>query len=239
VPAALVRWAAARIPSLRVANVGSLLQMNWKAIEFADETALEMVQELADYDSRHYRAGEWRTMSWTGSGRLRFDFGRPWGWRSCVPLFLEELRELPDAFPTLRETGFFIAGFGWLPDYVTMPIAMIGVKLGPRRVQEWVSRLFARSLRWASKPPFVTRLQLEAEGEGEGGEQRRVSLRLSHADGYDFTAIPVLACLLQWLEGGARKPGLTTMANAVEPVRFLADLERLGVEVECKESRDP
>jgi saccharopine dehydrogenase (NAD+, L-lysine-forming) len=155
-----------------------------------------------------------------------------------VPLFLEELRELPDAFPTLRETGFFIAGFGWLPDYVTMPIAMLGVKLGPRRVQEWVARLFARSLRWASKPPFVTLLQLEAEGEGEGGEQRRVSLRLSHADGYDFTAIPVLACLLQWLEGSARKPGLTTMANAVEPVRFLADLERLGVEVECKESRD-
>jgi saccharopine dehydrogenase (NAD+, L-lysine-forming) len=238
VPAALVRWAAARIPSLRVANVGSLLQVDWEAIEVADETALEMVQELADYDSGHYRAGEWRAMGWTGSGGLRFDFGQPWGRRSCVPLFLEELRELPDALPTLRETGFFIAGFGWLPDYVTMPIAMLGVKLGPRRVHEWVARLFARSLRWASKPPFVTLLQLEAEGEGEGGEQRRVSLRLSHADGYDFTAIPVLACLLQWLEGSARKPGLTTMANAVEPIRFLADLERLGVEVECKESRD-
>ena len=45
-----------------------------------------------------------------------------------------------------------------------------------------------------------------------------------------------MACLLQWLEGGARRPGLATMANIVEPNRFLADLERLGVEVECQES---
>ena len=122
-------------------------------------------------------------------------------------LFLEELDELPDAFPTLRETGFFVGGFGWLPDYVVMPIVMLGVKLGPRLVQQPLARLFARSLDWASKPPFATLLQLEAEGEDADGKQRHLSLRLSHADGYDFTAIPVMACLLQWLEGGARKPG--------------------------------
>jgi saccharopine dehydrogenase (NAD+, L-lysine-forming) len=235
IPAALVRWAAAKIASLRVANVGSLLGIDWRSLEVADETMLEMVQELADYSSRHYREGKWRSMSWTSSGGRSFDFGAPWGRRSCVPLFLEELDELPDAFPTLRETGFFVGGFGWLPDYVVMPIAVLGVKLGPRLVQQPLSRLFARSLRWASKPPFATLLQLEAEGENADGEQRHLSLRLSHADGYDFTAIPIVACLLQWLEGSARRPGLATMANIVEPVRFLADLERLGVEVGCRE----
>ena len=236
VPAALVRWAAAKIASLRVANVGSLLQINWKSLELADATMLEMVQEFAEFSSRHYRAGQWHSMGWTGSGGLSFDFGGPWGRRSCVPMFLEELGELPEAFPTLRETGFFVGSFGWLPDYVVMPIVMLGVKLGPRLVQQPLARLFARSLRWASKPPFATLLQLEAEGENADGEQRRLSLRLSHADGYDFTAIPVMACLLQWLEGGARRPGLATMAIIVEPLRFLADLERLGVEVECQES---
>ena len=40
VPAALVRWAAAKIASLRVANVGSLLQIDWKSLEFADATML-------------------------------------------------------------------------------------------------------------------------------------------------------------------------------------------------------
>ncbi len=237
VPAALVRWAALKIASLRVANVGSLLGIDWRAIDVADATMLEMVQELAEYSSRHYRAGKWRSMGWTGSSGLSFDFGGPWGRRSCVPLFLEELGELPDAFPTLRETGFFVGSFGWLPDYVVMPIVMLGVKLGPRRLQQPLSRLFARSLRWASKPPFATLLQLEAEGEDADGAQRSLSLRLSHADGYDFTAIPVMSCLLQWLEGGARRPGLATMANIVEPVRFLADLERLGVKVEYRETR--
>jgi hypothetical protein len=239
VPAALVRFAAAKIPSLRVANVGSLLQIDWRAIEIADATALEMVQEFADYSSQYYRAGRWRSMGWlTGSGSRHFDLGPPWGRRSCVPMFLEELRELPGAFPTLRETGFFVGGFGWLPDYVILPIVMAGMKLAPRLVEGPLSRLFAWSLRWASKPPFATALQLEAEGEGEGGESRQLRLRLWHADGYDFTAIPVVACLLQWLDGDARKPGLATMANIVEPTRFLADLERLGVRIERQESGD-
>jgi saccharopine dehydrogenase (NAD+, L-lysine-forming) len=233
IPAALVRFAASKIASLRVANVGSLLQIDWRAIEIADVTALEMVQELADYSSQHYRAGQWRSMGWvTGSGSLRFDFGPPWGRRRCVPMFLEELRELPGSFPALRDTGFFVGSFGWLPDYVVLPIVMMGMKLAPRLLEGALSRLFARSLRWASKPPFATALQLEAEGEGEGGEQRRLRLRLSHADGYDFTAIPVVACLRQWLDGDARRPGLATMANVVEPIRFLADLERLGVKVD-------
>ena len=40
------------------------------------------------------------------------------------------------------------------------------------------------------------------------------------------------------LDGDARKPGLATMANIVEPTRFLADLERLGVRIERQESGD-
>jgi saccharopine dehydrogenase (NAD+, L-lysine-forming) len=237
VPAALVRFAAGKIPSLRVANVGSLIQIDWRAIEIADVTALEMVQEFADYSSQYFGAGRWRSMGWlTGSGGLRFDFDPPWGRRNCVPMFLEELRELPGVFPTLRDTGFFVGGFGWLPDFVIIPVVMIGMKLAPRLVEGSLSQLFAWSLRRTSKPPFGTALQLEAEGEGKGGEPRRLRLRLAHADGYDFTAIPVVACLLQWLDGGARKSGLATMANIVEPSRFLTDLERLGVRVECEES---
>jgi saccharopine dehydrogenase (NAD+, L-lysine-forming) len=41
-----------------------------------------------------------------------------------------------------------------------------------------------------------------------------------------------VACLLQYLDGSIRKPGLWLQANLVEPNRLLKDLERLGVAVE-------
>jgi saccharopine dehydrogenase (NAD+, L-lysine-forming) len=46
-----------------------------------------------------------------------------------------------------------------------------------------------------------------------------------------LTAIPVIACLLQYLDGSLRKPGLWTQANIVEPNRLMTDMERLGVDV--------
>ncbi|NNE46042.1 MAG: hypothetical protein HKN37_05210 [Rhodothermales bacterium] len=49
---------------------------------------------------------------------------------------------------------------------------------------------------------------------------------------YWFTAIPAFACLLQWLDGTIRKPGLWLQGTAVEPDRFMVDLGRLGIQVE-------
>jgi saccharopine dehydrogenase (NAD+, L-lysine-forming) len=47
-----------------------------------------------------------------------------------------------------------------------------------------------------------------------------------------FTAIPVVACLLQVLDDSARKPGLWTQAHIVEPARLVRDMQRMGVEVQ-------
>jgi hypothetical protein len=38
--------------------------------------------------------------------------------------------------------------------------------------------------------------------------------------------------VLQWLDGGIRRPGVHMMAHAVDPARLLRDMERLGIEVE-------
>lgn len=56
-------------------------------------------------------------------------------------------------------------------------------------------------------------------------------MTLYHRSGYEFTAIPVMACLLQWLDGSVRRPGLHLMAHCVEPTRMLADMERMGMEI--------
>jgi saccharopine dehydrogenase (NAD+, L-lysine-forming) len=71
-------------------------------------------------------------------------------------------------------------------------------------------------------------LQLEAAG---GTPRRTVSIRVSHDDGYDLTAIPIAACVEQLLDG-ARRPGVFTQAAFVEPRAFLRRLEVLGVTVE-------
>ena len=61
-----------------------------------------------------------------------------------------------------------------------------------------------------------------------------MDITLYHKDGYMFTAIPVVACLLQYLDGSIKKPGLWTQANIVEPDRLLSDMERMGIEVKIQ-----
>jgi saccharopine dehydrogenase (NAD+, L-lysine-forming) len=56
-------------------------------------------------------------------------------------------------------------------------------------------------------------------------------MEVAHADGYVLTAAPMVACLLQMLDGSAREPGLHLQALLVEPARFLQDLQTMGVEV--------
>ena len=55
-------------------------------------------------------------------------------------------------------------------------------------------------------------------------------LRVTHPDAYFITAAPVVAALLQYIDG-RRPPGLYTQAAFVEPVRFVEDLRSMGVQV--------
>ena len=52
-----------------------------------------------------------------------------------------------------------------------------------------------------------------------------------HADGYWLTAASAAACLLQYLDGSLRTPGLHLQALAVEPSRFLRDLHAMGAQL--------
>jgi saccharopine dehydrogenase (NAD+, L-lysine-forming) len=93
-----------------------------------------------------------------------------------------------------------------------------------------MARLMYWGLRHFSHPPYGTLLKLEAAGEC-GDKAETASLTLYHADGYWFTAIPAVACLLQVLDRSAWKPGLWFQAHIVEPGRLLRDMQRMGIEV--------
>jgi saccharopine dehydrogenase-like NADP-dependent oxidoreductase len=230
-PAALVRWGAARFDSLHKANVGSVIKIDWRGLQFAPETAAEMVREFSDFNSLFFKDGRWR------KGRMdivvdyvRMDFGAPFGRQLAVPMFLEELRGLPEAIPSLRDVGFFVGSFNWFTDWFMLPLGMLWARVASLSAERTFAGWLLWSLKAFSRPPYGTRLKLEAEGLKDG-QSHALELLLSHPDGYFFTAAPAAAALLQWLDGSGRRPGLFTQGEWVEPVRLLADLERMGISI--------
>ena len=231
-PAALVRFAAARFDRLQTANVGSVIQIDWRSLEVSPSTIDELVTEFRDFQSLHYKDGRWRPMGWVESFRpVWMTFGRGFGRRYTMPMFLEELRPLPDLIPGLEETGFFVGGFNWFVDWVLMPLGMAWMAVAPKAGGRAFGRMLVWGLRKFSAPPYGTLLMLEARGIALGAT-RCMRVSVFHPDGYVLTAAPMAACLLQMLDGTARRPGLHLQALAVDPQRLLADLQRMGVSVD-------
>jgi saccharopine dehydrogenase (NAD+, L-lysine-forming) len=143
-----------------------------------------------------------------------------------------------------------VAGFHWFTDYIVMPAGFLLLKFssilaGTRfdnfskvvKSNSILVKPFAKILLWSlktfSKPPFGTMLLLEATG-WRGDQPATLRVTLFHEDAYLLTAAPVVACLLQYLEGGIRKAGLWCQANVVAPARMLQEVERLGIKVEIR-----
>lgn len=230
-PATMIRYAAPQFDHMESANVGSVIKIDWSSLDVSRSTVEELVSEFVDFQNLSYQDGEWKSagmLSWIIPKWM--DFGREFGRQYCIPMFLEEMRPIPDLYPGLEETGFFVGGFNWFVDWFISPLVMVMVKISPQRGVEIGASLMRWGLDNFSKPPYGTLLKLEARGI-QGGEQKSLAVIICHEDGYMITAIPVAACLLQYLDGSIRKPGLWLQALVVEPERFMNDMERMGLEV--------
>jgi len=234
-PAALVRHAALHFDQLKLANVSSYMGIRWGEIETSINTMEEFAEELNSFDARVFRGKKWETVPLREWSSMVFDFGEVIGPRSCMPMYMHELEALPEQIPSLEETGFFISGFNWFTDNIATVMAMLATRMNIG----WLTRLAGRFFFWSAgafaKPPFVTVLQLEAQGI-EQGAVKRMSIRLSHGDAYLFTAIPVAACIMQYLEG-AHDPGFYFQSHFLEPEDLLQILQKLGIQVHASEER--
>jgi len=230
-PAALVRSATGVLTQVRSAWVSSLLRINWPGLSFSESTRLEFAGELKSFKPFFFQNGEWRTARFTSTKDFKTVlFEHPGGVQLCAPMFFEELRSLPEGLPGLQDTGFYIAGFNRFTDNIVMPFGIAALKLFPKHALKPVAGLLWWSLRRFSRPPYGTWLKLEALGMREGQNMRLETL-LYHDDGYLFTAIPIVACLRQYLDGSIRKPGLWRMGNLVQPEPLLKDMERMGITI--------
>jgi len=223
-PAAMIRYAASKLSVTESALTAGYLNM--KDIPYS-EAVNELMDAFIEYQSQVFKNGAWtKPTSWDMQS---FNFGEDIGKRTCYSMFFEELRGIPDMIPTLTESGFYISGSNWFTDLLITPIVMVGLKLAPKRGIRPLGKLMWWGM-GKSKPPYVVALKVEAKGQLDG-IQAQVDVRIAHPDGYELTAIPVVAYLKQYLDGSARKGGVHMMGHLAEPARLFNDMQKMGAQV--------
>lgn len=224
-PSALVRYAATQLESIESAVTAGYLNMG-KDLPYT-EAVDELIEVFKEYQAQVYKDGQW-----TSAGsfeRRKFDFGADIGRKTCYSMFFEELRPLPEMYPSLKETGFYMSETHWMVDYVVMMLTWAGLRLFPKGGRR-LGKFLWWGMRTFHKPPYRVELQVHARGV-KNGQTEDFRAAVAHPDGYELTAIPVAAALLQYLDGSARKPGLWMMGHLAEPVRLLRDMQRMGVDI--------
>jgi len=228
-PAAMIRYMAEKFDQLQMARVGSVIKINWRELSLGDATFSELIEFMNDFAGAVFKKGKWQKVRMLGMfDTIWMDFGEPFGKSYCVPMPIEEINNLPTKYPGLQDTGFYVGGFNWFVDWLIFPSIWPLYKLAGKKSVKPLSKVLGWGLRTFSKPPFGTRLKVEASGM-KSGKPISHSLMLSHADGYVFTAIPVVATLLQYLDEAGRRTGLWTQAHFVEPKRMMRDVQRMSI----------
>lgn len=223
-PAAMIRYAASYLDRLDTATTAGYLNMG-SSLPYS-EAIDELMEAFRNYQAQVFKDGQWTK---PGSYDVRqIDFGEPIGARKCFSMFFEELRPLPEIYPTLKSCGFYISGSHWILDWVITPLVIMGLKIAPKRGTKPLGKLMWWGMQAFQKPPYIVMLKVEARGEKDG-KMAKIETVISHPNGYELTAIPVVACLMQYLDGSARCPGLWMMGHLVEPMRAFRDMEKMGV----------
>jgi Saccharopine dehydrogenase NADP binding domain len=227
-PAALVRYAASFFDTLESATTVGYLNMG-RNLPYI-EAVSELVEMFKDYQSQVYKAGQWTKSSSFDTRRI--DLGGDLGKKLCYSMFFEELRPLPEMYPSLKDVGFYISESHWMVDWVIYPLAWMWLKLMPKAVGP-IGRLLWWGMGTFHRPPERVELQVHASGI-KAGKPLEIRASVAHPDGYELTAIPVAAALLQYLDGSARKPGVWMMGHLAEPLRLMKDMETMGARVETR-----
>ena len=224
-PAAYVRKGAQYFDRYEKANVA--FAMNFR-IDKKPESVYEIIDAIADYKPKIFKDEKWKIGTYKDT--IEVDLGRLFGVKKCMPLEMLEIEPLPEMFG-LQETGVFTTGFNWFVDWFVFPFMMLTNKIKKGCLRNF----WARALVWGINKFYSGEegiaFILEAEGKKDG-EKKKLRIYSEHGSAYDFTVIPVIACLNQYFDGTISKQGLQMMGHIVKTDRLFDDMKKMGVKTE-------
>jgi saccharopine dehydrogenase (NAD+, L-lysine-forming) len=220
-PSVMVRYAAAHFNTVDEVTVGGMFREE----RMSYGSLIDMIPALGD-SPMIFKDGTWSKAGLTVTKKV--DFGNEHGVKSCYPMDLAELEDLPEDLHC-RELGFFGSGVNWFFD----SLIFLWKALGLYKTSAGVD-LGARLLLWGNrkftKPPYLCSVNAMVTGV-YGGRQRRLKLTVEHEDSYAATAMAALPCVLGLLDGSLRKPGVHMMGHVLDPERYLENLWDMGMTV--------
>jgi len=229
-PSTFVRYSAPQFDEFKKAIVG--MAMNTEIEK--PESIYELVDVLGDYKVDIFKKGKWKQAGYTDFEKI--NFGVRFGTKICYPIQMEEMYVLPKMFP-LEETGVYVAGFNWFVDYLVFPLTFFLAAIKKGLGRHLIAKLIIYGLNNFSNDNRGVSFVLEAEGTKDN---KPVKFRVvaEHDDAYEFTAIPIVACIHQYLNGNIAKPGLWLMGHIVDPNRLFTDMEKMGIEINTQNEEE-
>ena len=194
------------------------------------DSIYELVDAVADYHPEIYQNGQWRLGTYQDA--IEIDYGPRFGVRSSLPIDMVEIKSLPEKLG-LQETGIYTTGFNWFTDYLIFPLIVLSQQIKRGAFRGLWARMLTFGLNTFSGAETGVVFLLKAEGEKDGHPQR-VDMMAEHDSAYEFTVIPVIACLQQYLDGSIRKAGLWMMGHIVDPNRLFDDMEKMNAQTQIR-----
>ncbi len=225
-PAPFIRYAALQFDELNKAIVG--MAMNTEIEK--PESIYELVDVLGEYKVDIFKKGKWKRAGYTDFEKI--DFGLRFGTKICYPIQMEEMYALPKMYP-LEETGVYVAGFNWFVDYLVFPLTFFLAAIKKGLGRHLIARLIVFGLNKFSNDNRGVSFVLEAEGI-KNNHSVKFRIVAEHDDAYEFTAIPIVACIKQYLDGSITKPGLWLMGHIVDPNSLFVEMKKMGIKIETQ-----
>jgi hypothetical protein len=219
-PAVFIRYGAQFFDKYEKAIIAMAMNTRFERAE----QAVEIIAMVSEFKADIYREGSWKRATY--SDAVIIDMGKRFGRMQLFPIQMTEIRQMAGMFD-LTETGAYVSGFNWFVDYFFLPIILISQKIRKGWAIGLLTRLFTWGVNTFSSSDQGVVFLNEAEGT-QDGKKKKVRIIAEHDDANLFTAVPVVACLKQYLNG-LLPSGLWMMGHVVDEKTLFSDIEKMGI----------